>query len=390
MLPLLEEIAKAGGVAKPGEIYDTIAARLGLSNEARSAVSTRPDGRKVNLFERRVRWVRQTAVAKDLIDRGTKGIWALTQRANAKLQNIVRGTVLTICESDNGLILWANAEDALAIIEKASVELLCTSSPYPLLRSRDYGNLPEKAWLEWMLRLCEGWRELLTPTGSISLQLGSCWEPGHPVESTYIERLILGLKDHLGLHLLQRLYTVNPTHLPTPLEWVGIRRLRIKQTVEPLLWFSANPFATADNRRVLKPYSESGRRAMRDQRSGSRPCGHEFGSNSFVDQGGAIPPSTIAFNVNNTDERAYRAAERAAGREPHPATWPSDVPAFIIALATEPGDIVYDPFAGSASTAVAAERLGRRWIMSERSKVYIDGARIRLESAGIALRPLVA
>ncbi len=34
----------------------------------------------------------------------------------------------------------------------------------------------------------------------------------------------------------------------------------------------------------------------------------------------------------------------------------------IISASTKPGDIVLDPFAGCATTPIAAERLGRKWV----------------------------
>lgn len=139
-----------------------------------------------------------------------------------------------------------------------------------------------------MLRLCEGWRELLKPTGSIMLNLGVCWTPGMPAQSLYMERLLIRLEDDLGIHLLQRLDWHSPTKLPTPLQWVGIRRVRVKPSVEPLLWLSPDPQnAKADNRNVLRAYSESGLRSIQaaKERSGTRPSGITFGANSFVDRG---------------------------------------------------------------------------------------------------------
>jgi DNA modification methylase len=52
----------------------------------------------------------------------------------------------------------------------------------------------------------------------------------------------------------------------------------------------------------------------------------------------------------------------------HPARFPLSLPMFFIPLLTKPGQTVLDPFGGTATTAVAAEKLGRRWIVTE-----IDG-----------------
>jgi site-specific DNA-methyltransferase (cytosine-N4-specific) len=182
MLPLLEELDRVGGVARPGELYDRLAARLGIAEDVREAECT-SKGRSYSAYERTVRWTRQTAVARGLIDASQRGRWALTSKARAHLKEIVRGTILTIFETDKGFVLWANAEDVAGVIERESVQLIWTSPPYCLLRSREYGNHDERSWVTWMLKLCESYRPLLTPDGSMMIDLGRCWMPDRPHES---------------------------------------------------------------------------------------------------------------------------------------------------------------------------------------------------------------
>ena len=50
-------------------------------------------------------------------------------------------------------------------------------------------------------------------------------------------------------------------------------------------------------------------------------------------------------------------------------------------MATDPGDLVFDPTCGGATTAVAAEKWGRRWITCDTSPVAISIARQRLSTA---------
>jgi hypothetical protein len=54
LLPLLDEIAKAGGIARPGEVYDRLAARLAIPDEVRNLTVVMGDGREVNAYERRL------------------------------------------------------------------------------------------------------------------------------------------------------------------------------------------------------------------------------------------------------------------------------------------------------------------------------------------------
>jgi len=54
----------------------------------------------------------------------------------------------------------------------------------------------------------------------------------------------------------------------------------------------------------------------------------------------------------------------------------------IIECATETGDLVADFFAGTGTTAVAAEKSGRRWLISDSSEAAIEVARDRLSKMG--------
>ena len=52
---------------------------------------------------------------------------------------------------------------------------------------------------------------------------------------------------------------------------------------------------------------------------------------------------------------------------------------FFIKLLPDEGDIVLDPFGGSNTTGTVAEKLERRWLISETVKEYLDGSKFRFE-----------
>ena len=65
--------------------------------------------------------------------------------------------------------------------------------------------------------------------------------------------------------------------MPMPAEWVTVRRVRVKDSVEYVWWFSKTPCPKADNRAVLKPYSaEMIRLNQRGVRRTVRPSGHNI------------------------------------------------------------------------------------------------------------------
>ncbi len=63
----------------------------------------------------------------------------------------------------------------------------------------------------------------------------------------------------------------------------------------------------------------------------------------------------------------------------HPCQMPEAVLDRIIRVATSPGDVVLDPFAGSGTTLAVAKKLGRRYLGVELSEQYADGVRKRLQ-----------
>jgi adenine-specific DNA-methyltransferase len=61
-----------------------------------------------------------------------------------------------------------------------------------------------------------------------------------------------------------------------------------------------------------------------------------------------------------------------ADTEPFATPKPERLMHRIISIATDPGDIVLDPFAGSGTTAAVAHKLGRRWVTIEREATTLD------------------
>lgn len=68
-------------------------------------------------------------------------------------------------------------------------------------------------------------------------------------------------------------------------------------------------------------------------------------------------------------------------KAPHPTTKPPKLMLKLVELFTDPGDLVFDPFAGSGSTGVACLELGRRFIGIERDPTYARAAVRRLRAA---------
>ncbi|HAO19486.1 MAG TPA: site-specific DNA-methyltransferase [Desulfobacteraceae bacterium] len=295
--------------------------------------------------------------------------------------------------------------DSLQLLPKLpdkSIDLICTSPPFPLLRKKAYGNVHADEYIAWFMQFTREFERILKPKGSLVIDLGGTWEKGCPVRSLYHYQLLLELckpkeKNGCGFYLAQELYWYNPAKLPTPAEWVTVRRERVKDAVNTIWWLSSDPHPKADNRRVLKPYSEAQKKLMKNgYKSKVRPSEHTISNKFGKNNEGAIPPNMIynaeeeniigenvlipvnvisASNTSSNDK--YLRLCREHDIEPHPARFPQAIPEFAIGLCTEKGDTVLDPFAGSNMTGYVAEKMERHWIAFEERADYLDGAKFR-------------
>jgi len=258
------------------------------------------------------------------------------------------------------------------------VKLIMTSPPFALVRKKAYGNEDADRYVEWFERFVPHLKRILDPAGSLVIDIGGSWVKGLPVKSTYHFKLLLRLCES-GFYLAQDFYHYNPAKLPTPAEWVTIRRLRVKDAINNVFWLTRDPFVEADNRRVLAPYSDSMKELLKNGYKASlRPSGHDISTKFRKDNAGAIPSNLFQFaNTASTSHYLRRCQEE--GIKPHPARFPSALPEFFIKLLTKPGDIVLDLFAGSNVTGEVAESLGRQWISIEIDPDYVAGSRFRFE-----------
>ena len=219
------------------------------------------------------------------------------------------------------------------------------------------------------------------------IDLGGAWKPGFAVRSLYNFKLLIMLCEEFGFHLAQEFYWWNPAKLPTPAEWVNIRRIRVKDAINTIWWLSKTEWPRASNRRVLQPYSPSMHELLaKGYTAKLRPSGHDISEKFSVDNGAATPPNLIAI-PNTESNSAYLRYCQEKGIKPHPARFPADLPEYFIRMLTDPEDFVFDPFAGSCVTGEVAERLARKWVCTELVKDYLDGAMGRFERTSMVGRP---
>lgn len=284
-------------------------------------------------------------------------------------------------------MVLGDALDVLPQLSPQSVDLIMTSPPFGLVRKKGYGNADADQYLDWFRPFAKLFKHALKDSGSLVIDIGGSWNPGQPTRSLYHFKLLIMLCDEFGFHLAQDFYWWNPSKLPTPAEWVTVRRIRVKDAIDCIWWLSPTPWPRASNRRVLQPYSESMKYLLRNgYRPKKRPSGHDISAKFGRNNGAAIPPNLIAL-PNTESNSYYQRFCKEKGIEPHPARYPTGIPEYFIRMLTEPGDLVVDPFGGSCVTGEVAERLNRRWLCIELREDYLRGGIGRFERPPAAAKP---
>lgn len=265
-----------------------------------------------------------------------------------------------------------------------SVDLVITSPPFALQRQKEYGNKNGTDYEDWLTSFAVKVREKLSDTGSFVLDLGGAYEKGVPIRSLYNFRILIRFCEELGFHLAQEFFWYNPSKLPSPIEWVNKRKLRAKDAVNTVWWFSKTDHPKANISNVLIPYSGRMKKLLENAEKyytpKERPSGHDIGSGFGKDNGGAIPPNLLEI-PNSESNSQYLRYCKTVGVKGHPARFPARLPEFFIKFLTDKDDLVVDIFGGSNTTGEVAERLGRRWLTFELDLEYVAASSFRFATS---------
>ena len=273
-----------------------------------------------------------------------------------------------------------NSLEMLERFEDNSIDLIMTSPPFALQRKKEYGNESQEEYVKWFSKFGQVAMRKLKPEGSFVVDLGGAYKKGFPVRSLYNYRVLLHFCDDLGFHLAEEFFWFNPSKLPSPIEWVNKRKIRVKDAVNTVWWFSKTEFPKADTRKVLNEYSDRMKKLISNPDkyydAKGRPSGHDISKKFGKDNGGSIPPNLLQIpnSESNTKYLKYCKELKIKG---HPARFPSGLPEFFIKFLTDEGDTVVDIFSGSNTTGDVCEKLNRRWFGFDLSQEYVAASVFR-------------
>jgi len=371
--------AAAGAIAN-SELYAAVAGATGLDLD-----STTPIGKagvRRSVWKRQVRWQQQTLKAMGVLERvpGERGAWRLATQEGG-LSMAKPGVSLLGFSTNLGLAVWGDCSTVLAGLDQP-ITLIVSSPPYPIQRSRAYGGTADTAaYIDFICRAIEPAVSGLAPGGSLCLNVSNdVFEPGLPSRSLYLERLTLAIADRFGMSLMDRLIWHNGSKPPGPCAWTSKKRMQLNVAWEPILWFTNDPTRiTSDNRRVLEAHTE---RQLKLMKAGGEKREADYGDGAYRLRPGAygeltsgrIPRNVIARGHACADTRQYRADAKRLSLPVHGAMQPLSIPDFLIRFLSKADDLIVDPFGGTFKAGMAAERLGRRWIVAEKVLEYVRGS----------------
>lgn len=273
--------------------------------------------------------------------------------------------------------------DSLVLLDQigsSSVNLVITSPPFALQRKKEYGNRPQEEYVDWLGQFAAKVKRVLTEDGSFVLDLGGAYEKGRPVRSLYNYRILIKFCDEVGFNLAEEFFWFNPARLPSPIEWVNKKKIRVKDAVNTVWWFSKSDYPKANVQNVLVPYSERMKKLLRNAGKyyspRKRPSGHDISTAFAKANRGAIPPNLLEIPNTESNSKYLRYCKLLKTRG-HPARFPVKLPEFFIRFLTDPGDAVLDIFAGSNTTGQAAEEHHRKWIALESERRYLAESAFR-------------
>lgn len=250
--------------------------------------------------------------------------------------------------------------EVLQEFPSAKFDLIVTSPPYADRRKNTYGGVPPEKYVEWFLPRGAEFLRVLKPTGTFILNIKEKAENGE--RHTFVIELILALRKQGWLWTEEFIWHKKNCY---PGKWPN----RFRDAWERCLQFNKTRHFKMNQEVVMVPMGD-----WADTRLKS------LGKNDVVRFDSQVG-SGFGKNIANWlgREKAYPTnvlhLATECGNKSHSATFPEELPEWFIKLFSDEGDWVLDPFVGSGTTCIAAQRLRRNSVGIDVVKEYCEIAR---------------
>lgn len=227
------------------------------------------------------------------------------------------------------------------------VDLIFTSPPYADQRKSTYGGIHPDKYINWFLPISQQLFRVLKPTGTFILNIKERVVEGE--RHTYVLEMILELRKQGWIWTEEFIWHKKNSH---PGKWPN----RFRDSWERLLQFNKTKSFNMYQEEVMVPIGDWSKSRLKklsetDLKRDNSKVGSGFGKNvsNWVGREMVYPSNVLhlATECNNKN---------------HSATFPENLPEWFIKLFTKNNDIVLDPFMGSGTTILVANKLGRNSI----------------------------
>lgn len=267
-------------------------------------------------------------------------------------------------ETDLGQFFVGNCLPILQTLPDCSVDLVITSPPYDGQPKYGNGERYERDWYRnFFMKVTAEIYRILTPTGNFVLNYRSKRQKNERGLLQY--ELIFWLRDQ-GFLFCEDFVWGKPS--PPP----GKFNRFLKDAVEYCFQFAKTPEWQFYPEQCLTPARWDSK-----DRERRKKLAHNFvRANAPSGQGrkrvqagpDLVRPLTLLTLEPEFSPNPVR----------HPARFPLALPTFFVNLLSKPGQMVVDPFGGTGTTGLAAERLARRWLVTEVDPNYAAAVVSRL------------
>ncbi len=244
-------------------------------------------------------------------------------------------------------VYHGDSKEQLKLLSDHSVDLIVTSPPYADQRKGTYGGIHPDKYVKWFLPISEQLLRVLKPTGTFVLNIKEKVVEGE--RSTYVMELILEMRKQGWLWTEEFIWHKKNCY---PGKWPN----RFRDAWERLLQFNKNRKFNMYQEEVMVPMGEWANSRLKnlsetDKIRDNSKVGSGFGKNisNWINRDKAYPTNVL-----------HLATE--CGNRNHSAAFPEGLPEWFIKLFTKEDDTVLDPFMGSGTTLIVANRMRRNSI----------------------------
>lgn len=267
-------------------------------------------------------------------------------------------------------IFLGDAKEELQKIPANSVDLIVTSPPYADQRKGTYGGIHPDKYVEWILPITEQLLRVLKPTGTFILNIKEKVTEGE--RSTYVMELILKMRKQGWLWTEEFIWHKKNCY---PGKWPN----RFRDAWERLLQFNKSKVFYMYQEAVMVPMGDWAKTRLKNLsetdkiRDNSR-VGSGFGKNisNWLNRDKVYPSNVLLLATE-------------CGNKNHSATFPQELPEWFIKLFTKEKDTVLDPFMGSGTTLIVANRMKRHSIGIDIMPEYYEMVNRQFEAVPLYL-----